>query len=95
MNVGHENQPTYDGAAVQQLTVGVTAVQLPATDGGVAYLRAKDADITLGSSNAVTAGGGFTIASGTTSPPVTLTSLALLWAITTGAGKTLEILVQK
>ena len=92
MNIGDENQAIFDSALVTQLTVGTSAVQLPATPGGIAYLRAKDADITLGSSNAVTAGAGFTIPSGTTSPLLPLNSLSQLWAITTGASKTLEIL---
>lgn len=98
MNVGHENQPNYDGASIPAalaVTNNAGGVQLPATNGGLYYLRnAGSTNITLGTSASLTAGTGYTLTPGDVSPPIVLKSLALLWAIATTSPSTLEIFGQ-
>lgn len=95
-NVGHENQPSYTAVTAGVATVGTTAAALPATAGGLVYLKAAAGNagtITLGGSG-VTDGAGWTLAAGEASPPLVLSTLTAMYAVADQSGQELEYLVQ-
>lgn len=92
-NFGHENQPLYNQFGSGTATVGASAGQLPATACGLVCFRSRSTNtsrITLGGSNAVADGSGFTLDAGDVTPWIPVDRLDRIWAIAAGAGQVLE-----
>jgi hypothetical protein len=98
MNVGHENQPLYQGFKVVRVTATTTAAALPATvpSGGLIYVHAdpdNSVDVTIGASG-VTAGAGLTLDPGDYTPPLVLKNPQQIYVVTPSGTADIEIVCQ-
>lgn len=94
MSFGPENQAVYDRFRSATATVTGTAAALPSHACGLVMLKAATANtqpITIGQSG-VTAGAGWVLAAGASTPWIPISNVGLIYAIAASGSQTLEIL---
>lgn len=98
MNVGQDNQPTYNTFAAAVVTVNSSAAALTNFGGGLVYLKADPSNggvIALGGDNTVSTSTGYTLAAGAVSPPIVIDNTSKIFAVAAADGYKLQVLIQK